>query len=145
MLDGVVADYTFAARLRGSNRIESTQFLLPPNPNVAYSTCLMRKVEEMIDSGKAPYPVERTLLVSGMLESCLESKLQGGRVIDTPHLDVRYLSPSTSAVLPDVTDRLGSIRSGPFDSGHVDSAACVAFCPHFRIFGRLNLTRRSAT
>ena len=52
MLDGVVADYTFAARLRGSNRIESTQFLLPPNPNVAYSTCLMRKVEEMIETGR---------------------------------------------------------------------------------------------
>ncbi len=37
MLDGAVGDYTFAARIRGSTRLESTQFLLPPNPNVAYS------------------------------------------------------------------------------------------------------------
>jgi hypothetical protein len=96
MLNGVTADYTFAARLRGSDRIESTQFLLPPTPNVAYSTCLMRKVEEMIQTGTAPYPVERTMLVSGMLESCLESKIQGGRTIETPHLAVRYLSPNTS-------------------------------------------------
>jgi hypothetical protein len=96
MLDGVVADYTFASRLRGPQRIESTQFLLPPTPNVAYSTCLMRKVEEMIETGRAPYPVERTLLVSGVLESCLESKIQGGRAIVTPHLNVRYLSPPTS-------------------------------------------------
>ena len=96
MLDGAVADYTFAARLRGSNRLESTQFLLPPNPNVAYSACLMHKVEEMLETGQAPYPVERTLLVSGMLESCLESKIQGSKPIETPHLDVRYHSAQKS-------------------------------------------------
>ncbi len=96
MLDGVAADYTFAARLRGSHRIESTQFLLPPNPNVAYSACLMRKVEEMIETGEAPYPVERTLLVSGVLESCLESKMRGSQPIETPHLDVSYAPPRTS-------------------------------------------------
>jgi hypothetical protein len=95
MLNGVTADYTFAAQLRGSDRIESTQFLLPPTPNVAYSTCLMHKVEEMIQTGTASYAVERTLLVSGMLESCLESKIQGGRAIETPHLEVRYLSPTS--------------------------------------------------
>jgi hypothetical protein len=96
MLNGAVADYTFAARLRGSNGLISTQFLLPPNPNVAYSACLMHKVEEMLESGQAPYPVERTMLVSGVLESCLESKFQGSRPIETPHLDVRYLSPTVS-------------------------------------------------
>ena len=96
MLNGAVADYTFAARLRGSNGLISTQFLLPPNPNVAYSACLMHKVEEMLESGQAPYPVERTMLVSGVLESCLESKIQGSRPIETPHLDVRYLSPTVS-------------------------------------------------
>ena len=96
MLNGAVADYTFAARIRGSNRLVSTQFLLPPNPNVAYSACLMRKVEEMLEAGQAPYPVERTLLVSGVLESCLESKIRDNQPIETPHLDVRYLSPPTS-------------------------------------------------
>jgi hypothetical protein len=96
MLDGAVADYTFAARLRGSNRLISTQFLLPPNPNVAYSACLMHKVEEMLESGQAPYPVERTLLVSGVLESCLDSKIQDSRPIETPHLDIRYHSAQNS-------------------------------------------------
>jgi hypothetical protein len=96
LLDGAVADYTFAARLRGRSQILSTQFLLPPNPNVAYSACLMHKVEEMIESGRAPYPVERTLLVSGVLESCLDSKVQGHRRLETPHLDVRYRAPLTS-------------------------------------------------
>ena len=56
----------------------------------------MHKVEEMIESGKAPYPVERTLLVSGMLESCLDSKIQASRRLETPHLDVRYRPPQDS-------------------------------------------------
>lgn len=96
MLNGAVNDYTFAARVRGMPRIVSTQFLLPPNPNVAYSACLMHKVEEMIESGRAPYPVDRTLLVSGILESCLESKVQASRRLETPHLDVRYRAPQNS-------------------------------------------------
>ena len=96
MLNGVVTQYTFAARIRGAPRVISTQFLLPPNPNVAYSGCLMHKVEEMIESGAAPYPVERTLLVSGILESCLDSKIQGHRRLETPHLNIHYQPPRTS-------------------------------------------------
>jgi len=96
MLNGAVADYSFAARLRHTPGIYSTQFLLPPNPNVAYSACLMHEVEEMIERGVAPFPVERTLLVSGVLESCLDSRIQGGRPIETPHLDIHYVAPLTS-------------------------------------------------
>jgi hypothetical protein len=96
MLDGAVKDYTFAARLRETPGIVSTLFLLPPDPNVAYSACLMHKVEEMIESGRAPYPVDRTLLVSGILENCLESKLQAGRRLETPHLGVHYRPPQDS-------------------------------------------------
>jgi len=50
----------------------------------------MHQVETMIESGRAPYPVERTLLVSGVLESCLDAKLQARRRLDPPHLAVRY-------------------------------------------------------
>ena len=96
MLDGALRDYNFAARVRGLSEPFSCQFLLPPNPNVAYSTCLMHHVETMIETGRAPYPVERTLLVSGILESCLESKLQSHRRLDTPHLAVRYQPPRES-------------------------------------------------
>ena len=92
MLDGALRDYNFAARVKGMG-IQSTQFFLSPVPNVTYSACLMGKVEDMIMTGKAAYPVERTLLVSGMLESCLTSKLQDQKRLETPHLDVRYQAP----------------------------------------------------
>jgi hypothetical protein len=95
MLNGAVKDFNFAARVRGSG-IQSTQFLLTPTPNVTYSACLVSKIEEMFETGRAPYPVERTLVVSGMLESCLTSRLEGGKRLDTPHLKVQYQAPKQS-------------------------------------------------
>jgi hypothetical protein len=95
MLNGAVKDFTFAARLKGG-AIQSTQFFLSPEPNVTYSACLVRKVEELFETGKAPYPVERTLLVSGVLESCLTSRLEGQKKLQTPHLNVQYQAPRQS-------------------------------------------------
>ena len=96
MLDGALKDFNFAARINGNPQIQSTQFLLTPEPNVTYSACLMHKVEQMFESGAAPYPVDRTLLVSGMLESCLTSKLQDHVRLETPHLSVAYKAPQQS-------------------------------------------------
>jgi hypothetical protein len=93
MLDGALKDFNFAARLKGMAQIQSTQFLLTPDPNVTYSACLMHKAEQMFETGVAPYPVERTLLVSGILESCLTSKLQDHVRMETPHLQVAYKAP----------------------------------------------------
>ena len=90
MLDGAVKDYCFAARIGGAAAPLSTQFFLPPGPNVTYSACLVAQIEEMITSGRAPYPAERTLLVSGILESCLTSRLRDHQRLETPHLQVEY-------------------------------------------------------
>ena len=95
MLNGAVKDYCFAADVRGVGNV-STQFLLTPIPNVTYSACLVSKIEEMFATGKAPYPVERTLIVSGMLESCLDSRLKGQMRMETPHLNVKYQAPAKS-------------------------------------------------
>jgi hypothetical protein len=50
----------------------------------------------MIETGAAPYPLERTLLVSGILESCLDSCVRGHALLDTPHLAVAYQAPRES-------------------------------------------------
>ena len=95
MLNGALKDYNFAARIKGKG-IASTQFFLSPTPNVTYSACLVSKIEELFLTGKAPYPVERTLIVSGMLESCLQSRKAGGKLLATPHLGVRYQGTRTA-------------------------------------------------
>jgi hypothetical protein len=89
MLNGALQDFNFAARVKGLG-VLSTQFLLTPVPNVTYSARLVSRIEELFETGRAPYPVERTLIVSGMLESCLTSKVQGQKRLETPHLNVRY-------------------------------------------------------
>jgi hypothetical protein len=96
MLNGAVKDFNFAARLRGRPKPISTQFLLTPVPNVTYSACLVSKIEEMFTTGRAPYPVERTLLTSGILEACLDSRVQSYQRLETPHLNVRYQPPAQS-------------------------------------------------
>ena len=96
MLNGAVRDYCFAARLKDERVPVSTQFFLTPTPNVTYSACLIAKIEELFETGAAPYPAERTLLVSGVLESCLTSRLQGNARLETPHLSVEYRAPAES-------------------------------------------------
>jgi hypothetical protein len=93
MLNGALQDFNFAARVHGSG-VLSTQFFLSPEPNVTYSACLVSKIEEMFMTGRAPYPIQRTLLTSGILEACLTSKQNGHRRLATPQLAVSYQPPS---------------------------------------------------
>jgi hypothetical protein len=95
MLDGAVQDFNFAARVRGHGNV-SNQFLLTPNPNVTYSACLVSKIEQMFMTGRAPYPIQRTLLTSGILESCLTSRHQQNQRLETPQLAVTYHPPVES-------------------------------------------------
>ncbi len=96
MLNGAIKDFNFAARVKGIAQIQSNQFLLTPEPNVTYSACLVSMIEVMFATGKAPYPVERTLMVSGILESCLTSKYEGQKRLEKPYLNVRYQAPVKS-------------------------------------------------
>ncbi len=98
MLNGAVQDYNFACKLRDSDTaagpaIISTQFLLPVLPNVAYSSCLVHGIEEMITTGVAPYPAERTQITCGILDRCLDSKVGGHKRLPTPELKVIYQPP----------------------------------------------------
>ncbi|MEZ6073372.1 MAG: hypothetical protein R3C10_24630 [Pirellulales bacterium] len=95
MMNGLVNDFTFAARIADRDEPLSTLFYLPPNPNVVYSAALMSKAEEMFTTGVAPYPIERTLLTSGMVEAGVQSLTTGKRV-ETPYMDVRYTAPRES-------------------------------------------------
>ena len=90
LLNGLVKDFTFAARIKGEKEPLSVLFHLPPTPNVTYSAVLMSKAEEMFVTGKAPYPIERTLLTSGVNAAGLKSLATGEKRLETPHLAVKY-------------------------------------------------------
>jgi hypothetical protein len=91
MLNGVVPEFLFAAFVDGSPDPVSTQFMEAESPNVVHFDALVSKIEEMIVTGEAPYPVERTLLTSGILEACLRARHEGVERVKTPELvRVRY-------------------------------------------------------
>lgn len=96
LLNGLVGDFTFAAKLKGKDEPLSTLFYLPPNPNVTYSAALMSKAEEMFLTGVAPYPVERTLLTAGLVEAGMQSLTKDQKRLETPHLAVKYTAPKES-------------------------------------------------
>ena len=89
-----VRNWAFAARVQGLSQIQSTQFIELPGTNVTYSAYLAAGADYMIQTGKAPYPVERTQIVSSMLDMCLESRLQGHKRLETPNLNICYTPPT---------------------------------------------------
>ena len=60
-------------------------------------TALSHAVAHFFKTGKSPYPVERTLLVSGILDAAMHSHHAGGKPIDTPQLEFAYQPQDFSA------------------------------------------------
>ena len=96
LMNKLTEDFTFAAKLKGQAEPLSTLFHLPPNPNVVYSAALMSNAETMFNTGQAPYPVERTLLTSGLVAAGLQSLASDQKWIETPHLAIRYTAQRES-------------------------------------------------
>ncbi len=82
--------FTFAARLRGEERIASCAFYLQQPDPFGHFAYQLRAIDAMVQSGHAVYPVERTLLTTGILDAVMISKSEKNRRVETPHLDIRY-------------------------------------------------------
>ena len=93
LLNGHIADANFAAEIEGKPEPVSTCFWLQPVRFHGHFSNLCHFIEEMMVSGKAPYPVERTLLTTGILAAAMESGWRGGKRLETPHLQVAYTAP----------------------------------------------------
>jgi len=101
LMNGMVSDFTYAGSVRGSDKIISCQMYLPMPPTnttlADFFNPLMNNVERMMTEGKAPYPVERTLLTSGMTLACVTSLHRGEVEVQTPEMKVEYAAPRESS------------------------------------------------
>lgn len=97
LMTGMVEDFTIAIDLDGTAQPFSVLMNLQNGRPHHHFGCLTKKIEEMFETGRPPYPVERTLLTSGMLDFSLESRFQGHKKLDTPELArVRYQVSASS-------------------------------------------------
>lgn len=84
-LGGLVSEFCFAAAVRGRSEPVATYAYLP-KPQRDHFSFLCNHIEVMFRTGKPSYPVERTLLVTGVLDALHDSRAAGGKRIETPHL-----------------------------------------------------------
>jgi hypothetical protein len=101
LFSGLVADFTVAVRIKPHAEPISSQMYLPglnsgqTLPN--FFSALVHHIETMFLTEKPPYPVERTLLTTGILTSAVDSLSQGQKRLETPHLrQVTYEPPRDS-------------------------------------------------
>ena len=86
---GVVGDCNVAARLKGGE-IFSVLFYLPYYSMRNFFSPQVHHIESLFLTGKSPYPIERTLLTTGMTEAGIDSLFQKQKRLETPHLAVHY-------------------------------------------------------
>ena len=95
MLNGgmVVGDsgaFCFAGQIKGLDKPVATHFYLQQPDPYAQFGYLLRAIDAMIQTSHAVYPVERTLLTTGVLDGLMTSRAEKHRRIETPYLAIRY-------------------------------------------------------
>jgi hypothetical protein len=80
----------FGCKIAGEARPRATSYYVGPWRNRNLFKALSHAIQTHFRERSAPYPVERTLLVTGVLAAEMDSRFQGGRPLETPHLAIAY-------------------------------------------------------
>jgi len=95
-----IRDFNYAGLRSDNDEIVSCQMFLPMPGHSAttadFFNPLTRNIEDLVIDNRAPYPVERTLLTSGMTLAGVDSIHQGYVPVKTPEMAVVYQAPTES-------------------------------------------------
>jgi len=80
----------FACRLKSEDKPRATSYYVGPWDNRCLFKALSHAIQTHFREGRAPYPVERTLLTSVVLDAAMDSRIANGKPIEAPQLEVRY-------------------------------------------------------
>jgi hypothetical protein len=86
--NGYVQKFAYASR--NGQTVNAVEYHTDSGPTLAVFSYLGLNIEDFFLSGTPPTPVERTYLTTGVLEAALISHSQGGKRIETPHLNIAY-------------------------------------------------------
>lgn len=94
----------WSAAARGPHDDLACRMWLQGDPGQGHFIFLVRQLESLILTGVEPYPLERTLLTTGILDAAMHSRHDGGLPRRTPELDIAYRPvddvPDTGVDLP---------------------------------------------
>ena len=90
-LNGAIGEWSAAWRYQDES-VDSTLFTVQEARPFMHFALLVQGIDEMMQTGKPTWPVERTLLTSGALDALLISKKDNSRRIETPYLSISYQS-----------------------------------------------------
>ncbi|HUR46483.1 MAG TPA: hypothetical protein VMZ27_11455, partial [Candidatus Saccharimonadales bacterium] len=89
VLDGVVADFNFAVRTKGGSML-SAQILRAPAPALQHFSRLAAVLEDFFRGSNSPWPLERNLLIAGLLDKFSKPAARTGKRMLTPDLEMSY-------------------------------------------------------
>ena len=99
MLSGYINNFAYAGKSEGG--IDATEFYLQNGGPYAHFSYLSLNIEEMFLTGRSQYPVERTLLTTGILDAAMQSRYQGYIRLETPYLsEITYQSYQQMPIRP---------------------------------------------
>ena len=96
LIEGVMHGFSFAARLKGRRKPLSLYWYLPGNVLANFFNPQVNMIEKLFLTGEAPFPIERTLLTTGLTAAGVESIWRGQIRLETPHLAIQYQSAAES-------------------------------------------------
>jgi hypothetical protein len=90
--------WNFACRVAGEPKPLVTNIYVGPWRNRCLFKALSHAIQTHFRNGQAPYPLERTLLTTGLVEAGVESHANKNQPYETPHLDFKYTTPDWRAM-----------------------------------------------
>ena len=96
LLNGHLKDRGFAVNIEAADAPVSTQVYAQHVRPFGHHAGTVHYIEDLVLTGRAAWPMERTLLTSGALEALMDSSWQGNVRLETPHLRVEYDAPAGS-------------------------------------------------
>lgn len=81
--------WNFACRLKGERKPRATSYYVGPWDNRNLFKALAHAIQHHFRTARAPYPVERTLLTTGLTEAFMRARKTSGPLL-TPHLEFSY-------------------------------------------------------
>jgi hypothetical protein len=108
LYEGDGGAFIFAGKLKDKDKPVACHFYLQQPDPFGHFAYQVKAIDTMMRTGHSPYPVERTLLTTGILDAVMTSKHEKNKKLDTKHLAIAYKPvdwPFATDAIPKVIKR----------------------------------------